>query len=1048
MIGTTLGSYRILDKLGEGGMGEVYRAHDSTLRREVALRILPDVFAADPDRLARFEREARVLASLNHPHIAAIYGVEEAAPSTGSGHAVRALVLELVEGPTLAERLRAGALPVREALEVARQIAEALEAAHERGVVHRDLKPANVKLTPDGVVKVLDFGIAKMRAPLEDAAVEASTVTTMGTRPGVVLGTAAYMSPEQARGQAVDKRADIWAFGCVLYELLTGRAAFAGDTLSDTLARVLEREPDWTRLPAEMSAAVRRLVRRCLEKDPKRRLHDIADARLDLDDARDGVREVDDVSSSGRPRGVAMWVAAGLAFTAIAAGVVGWVLKPSDLRTVSRLSHVLPPDVSFGNLARSVIAVAPDGSSIVYAATDRLYRRALDELDAVPIRGTEGSPSVPFFSPDGRTLGYWDAAAGELRRITVAGGTPVSLTRAAALYGANWESDGTIVYGQVDGVWRVSANGGPPEQLVRIEPAELAYGPRMLPDGRSVLFSLVARASMVGQSSAWDTARVIVQSLDTGERKEIVRGGDARVVPTGHLLYALDAVLFAVPFDLARQEVTGGPVAVIDSLQRGIRGRDGQGGAANYDVSRNGTLVYVPNSAFFSDVPRRLLAVDREGNAEPLIDEERAYWRPRISPDGTRVAVEVLTPNLDAQLWIVDLQRRTSTPLGGEQTGYVAWTPDGESVIYRRPDGLYRQAADGSLAAQLLLELPAAGRTMDVSRDGIVASAVGSPQDDIRTLQLEDGTVSDFLATPAREHMASFSLDGRWLAYTSNGSGQDEVYVRPFPRTDGVERLVSIGGGSGPVWAPDGSALYYRGASGDIMAVPTTLDPTFTAGRPQPLWRFHAVFLAVTSVRSFRFASALVQRVSSCLRAACSSGGLGGLASQMLGRPRLYERVELQKVTPSSALATEQVQPELLHGRPVLSDRRVGRRLPAAGHPRPPAQRKPLGGCERLLRTTASRAIPPSWSHQWGPRDWSKDRRPPGAGRGLGQLIQCCPGPAENPNGARHRNCAGKDRQVPPFRSCSPAGIGRESNRTYAALGADGMAEPLKSCRR
>jgi eukaryotic-like serine/threonine-protein kinase len=347
----------------------VYRAHDSTLGREVALKILPDAFAADPDRLARFEREARVLASLNHPHIAAIYGVEEANPSTGSGQArstgsgqaVRALVLELVEGPTLAERLRAGALPVREALEVARQIAEALEAAHEKGIVHRDLKPANVKLTPAGVVKVLDFGIAKMRAPLEDATVAAaSTVTTMGTRPGVVLGTAAYMSPEQARGQAVDKRADIWAFGCVLYELLTGRAIFAGDTLSDTLARVLEREPEWSQLPAATPAAVRRLLRRCLEKDPRERLRDIGDARLELEDARDqGPPEGADAALAGRPRAIAMWVGAGLALVALAAGIVGWTLKPSDLRTVSRLSHMLPPDVSFGNLSRSVIAVAP-----------------------------------------------------------------------------------------------------------------------------------------------------------------------------------------------------------------------------------------------------------------------------------------------------------------------------------------------------------------------------------------------------------------------------------------------------------------------------------------------------------------------------------------------------------------------------------------------------------------------------------------------------------------------------------------------------------------
>ena len=843
--GGRLGAYEISALIGAGGMGEVYRARDTKLKRELALKVLPDTFSQDPHRLARFQREAELLATLNHPNIAAVYGLEQA-------DGVTAIVLELVEGQTLADLIARGPVAFSDALPIARQIAEALEAAHGKGVIHRDVKPANIKVTPEGQVKVLDFGLAK---PMEPAGVSSSvsqspTITTPAmTQAGMILGTAAYMSPEQARGKPVDRRADIWAFGCVLYEMLTAARAFPGETTPDTIAAILEREPDWSRLPTETPAAARRVVRRCLEKDPTRRLHDIADARLDLDDVHDGAREAAEEFSSGRPRAIAMWVAASLALTAIAAGVAGWVLNPADLRTVSRLSHVLPPDVSFGNLSHSVLAMAPDGSSIVYTATDRLYRRALGELDAVPIRGTEGSPSAPFFSPDGETVGYWDRAAGELRRIAVTGGTPVSLARANPPYGANWESDGTIVYGREDGVWRVSANGGTPEQLVRIEPTELPYGPRMLPDRRSVLFSLVARASMVGQSTAWDTARVIVQSLDTGERKDIVRGGDARVAPTGHLLYAVDAVLFAAPFDLARREVTGGPVPVIDGLQRGVRGSAGQGGAANYDVSRNGTLVYVPSFSQVVNAPRQLLAVDREGNTEPLIDDERDYWRPRISPDGTRVAVEVLRPNQSAQIWIVDLERRTSTPLSGagEAASYAIWTPDGESVIYRRSGGesvgLYRQAADGGGGSQLLFESPTAtDRPIDASHDGIVAFAAGSPQDDIRTLQLDNGATSDFLATPAREHMASFSPDGRWLAYTSNESGQDEVYVRPFPRTEGVARPVSIGGGSGPVWAPDGSTLYYRGASGELMAVPTTLDHGFAAGRPQPLFRFAGTY--------------------------------------------------------------------------------------------------------------------------------------------------------------------------------------------------------------
>jgi serine/threonine-protein kinase len=368
----------------------------------------------------------------------------------------------------------------------------------------------------------------------------------------------------------------------------------------------------------------------------------------------------------------------------------------------------------------------------------------------------------------------------------------------------------------------------------------------MLPGGRAVLFSLVTRAGMVGQSTAWDTARVLVQMLETGERREILRGGDPRIVPTGHLVYALGNALFAIPFDVERLEVNGGPIPVIEGVQRGIRGSAGQGGSANYDVSSNGTLVYVPDFALAAaGVPRRLLGVDLSGNAVPLIEDERDFWRPRISPDGSRVAVEVLRPNSSAQVWIVDLERRTLNPVGGGESGYAAWTPDAKSVIYRRNEsGLYRQPADGSEGAQLLADYERAvvARVMDTSRSGIVAFATGSPQDDIQTLHLETGKVSEFLATPAREHMASFSPDGRWLAYTSNDSGRNEVYVRPFPRTEGAARLVSIGGGSGPVWAPNGSTLYYRGASGDMMSVPVTLNPTFTSGRPRALFRFAGVY--------------------------------------------------------------------------------------------------------------------------------------------------------------------------------------------------------------
>jgi serine/threonine protein kinase len=838
LVGRRLGAYDVLARLGAGGMGEVYRARDTKLGREVALKVLPAAIAKDPDRQARFEREARLLAALNHSHIATIHGFEEHA-------GIRTLVMELVEGPTLTERLADGPIPLHEALTAARQIADALEAAHEKGVIHRDLKPANIKLSPSGIVKVLDFGLAKACEPSESRNLAtAPTITALQTHHGLILGTPTYMSPEQARGQTVDKRTDIWAFGCVLYEMLAGHSAFAGQTVSDTIARVLSGDPDWSKLQGA-PPAIRRLLRRCLEKHPKQRLRDIGDARLDLDDAAKTPDDSVISAPAGWSRANALWMAAALTLTAVMGVVLGWTLKPSVTPALSHLSHLLPAEVSlaFGSPG-SVVTIAPDGSSLVYAATNALYRRALREPEAVPIRGTEGAPRTPFFSPDGRSVGYWDSAASELRRITLAGGTPVSLARATTLYGASWESDDTILYGQADGIWRMSAEGGAPAQLVRIDATELAYGPRLLPDRGRVMFSIVTRASMIGQASAWDTARVVVHSLESGERTEIVRGGDARLLPTGHLVYALGTALFAVSFDHTTRQVSGAPVSIAEGVQRAGRGSGGQGGSANYDVSSNGTLVYARGPEW-AHTPRQLLAVDLEGNAQPLIDDQHDYWRPRISPDGARVAVEVLQPALDSQVWIVDLERRTATPLSVDAgSGYVTWTPDGESVIYRkRVTNLYRQLADGSRAAQPLLQNPAlTARVLDVSSSGIVAFASDSPQDDIRTLDLESGVVADFLVTPAREFMARFSPDGKWLAYTSNESGRDEVYVRPFPRTEGIAQLVSVDGGVGPVWAPNGETLYYLGSSGFIMAVPVTLSATFSRGRPEPVFRFAGIY--------------------------------------------------------------------------------------------------------------------------------------------------------------------------------------------------------------
>jgi eukaryotic-like serine/threonine-protein kinase len=836
--GQMLGAYEIRGSLGAGGMGEVYRARDTKLGREVAIKILPTAFAIDPDRLARFEREPRVLASLNHPHIAAIYGVEETADT-------RALILELVEGPTLADRLGTGALPVPEAVAIARQIADALDAAHEKGIVHRDLKPANIKVTQNGIVKVLDFGLAKVRESFDDReSLDSPTRIALDTRANTLLGTAPYMSPEQARGQPVDKRTDIWAFGCVLYEMLTGRAAFSGATTSDTIASVLQRDPDWAQLPASTPDQLRRLVHRCLQKDPQLRLRDIGDARFDLDEpsAAEGVRNNRAVAERAR----STWLVLGtLLVVAAVAAMLAWQLKPPAPLPVTRVSHVLDDEQPFADLARPLVAIAPDGATIVYAGPGNLYRKQLNDWEATAIAGTDGSPTTPFFSPDGQTLGYWDRATRQLRKVAIAGGTPVTVASADSVYGGSWTADERILYAQEDGIWRVSADGGSPEHLVPIQADEFAYGPRMLPDGRALLFSVVNRGMMVGQSTAWDTAEVVVHSLDTAERRTITRGSDARVLASGHLVYALDTELFAVPFDSTRLEPTGGPVPVLEDVQRMVRGSGGQGGGANYDVTAQGTLVYVPRFFNPGGVPRRLVAVDRQGRTEALIDDRHDYWRPQISPDGRRIAVEVQAPpTFVTQIWIVDLDQQTVTPLVVEgENGYAVWTRDSQSIIYRSTRqgtrGMFQQSADGSGPPRLIARVE--GTPRSVSRDGVLAFNTTASQD-ISTLRLDDGSVSEFLATPAREHMPAFSPDGKWLAYASNESGRDEVYVRPFPRTEGAPRLISLNGGSGPVWAPDGLTLYYRGTSGELMAVSTTLVPGFTAARPRPLFRYAGLF--------------------------------------------------------------------------------------------------------------------------------------------------------------------------------------------------------------
>lgn len=838
--GTRHGSFEIVGSLGAGGMGEVWRARDTALNREVALKMLPAAVVADPERLARFRREAQLLAALNHPNIASIYGFEEA-------HGTPALVLELVEGPTLDERIARGAIPVDEAMPIAKQIALGLEAAHERGIIHRDLKPSNIKVRRDGTVKVLDFGLAKALEPIPGSPGAAATLTSPAmTVAGVILGTAAYMSPEQARGEITDERADVWAFGCVLFEMLTGERLFDGRTVTDVLAAVLRADPPWHQLPPALHPRLRLLLERCLERDARDRYHSISEARVDIQKAMTTPVAAPQTASSTRMSSPARSVglAATLVAVAAAAAVVGWRLKPAVDAPVTRLSHVLPTGQRLTANARSVVSLSPDGAALVYVANEQLFLRRLDSLEAVPVRGTRGGPSTPVFSPDSRSLLFWDVPREQFLRIAVEGGTPVGLASATSVYGANWTLNG-IVYAQEDGIWRVSADGGMPERVVEIEPSQRAHGPQLLPDGRSVLFTLLSRAQGVG-SAAWDEAEIVVQSAD-GRRVTLVTGSDGRYLPTGHLVFARGTVLYAMRFDPSSLAVTGGLVPVIESLQRAAR-TPGSSAAANYAVSEGGTLAYLQLEGEVASVQRSLVAVDRSGRAEPLLDEQRAYWRPRVSSDGQRVAVEVDNVGGGGQIWIADLAARAASPLvvAADLNVFTAWTPDGQSIVFRSTrdgtHGIYRQSVGGTKGTELVLQTLGEAIPTDVSRDGVILFAEGSQTGARAIKTFADGEVADFLATAAMEHMAVFSPNGRWVAYASNESGRDEVYVRPFPRTEGIGRRVSIDGGTAPVWSRDGSELYFRSAAGELMAVPITLAPQLLIGSPRALFQVTGTF--------------------------------------------------------------------------------------------------------------------------------------------------------------------------------------------------------------
>ena len=857
--GTRLGPHEITALLGAGGMGEVYRAHDTQLKRDVALKILPADLSIDPERLARFQREAELLAALNHPHIAQIHGLAEAAPAGGdvgggARGATRALVMELVEGPTLADRIAQGAVPVAEALPLARQLAEALEYAHEHGVIHRDLKPANVKLTSDGDVKVLDFGLAK--ALVSEAASEtpgdSPTMRSPAmTQAGLILGTAAYMSPEQARGAVVDKRADIWAFGVVLFELLSGRPCFAGETVTDVLAAVVRAEPDWTALPADTPPRVGELLRRCLAKDRRQRLRDVGDARLEIEaalgTASDGgsvsIAAATDLGGGARMSGreKVAWLSTALA---LLLAVAAFTLPVSRELTTGRASAprpltftiTLPPGVTLYSPNTPAVAVSPEGTRLVIAATDgsrvRLYSRALDDLELRPIPGSEGA-SMPFLSPDGTWIGF--VADTLLRKVPLNGGTPTTICFGGDVRGASWGADGWIVFTRAmrSGLWRVRADGGEPEEVTTLDRAKEEKThrlPHVLPDGKGVLF-----ASATGDMESYDDSTIVARRPGTGGPFAVLRGGMApQYVESGHIVFARAGAIFVVPFDIDRLAVTGQTAKVIS----GVRTNPSTG-SAEFSVSANGTLAYVGGGPVGQD--GRVIVVDREGSERPLLDAHGPYIFVRLSPDGRALAVEQTKAN--EELWVYDLDRGSAVRFAsGWDNMWPVWTPDGQQLVFSSNrldlDQLFVAPVDGRAAARALTGGKEHEFPLDVSADGrtLVYQQIPGRRELWRLSLAGEANPQPVLRGSADYWDARLSPDGRWLAYESDESGRAEIYVRPFPGPGG-RHLISAGGGHSPRWTRGGREIVYEAPDGTLMSVATTLAPAFQASRPRPVWK-------------------------------------------------------------------------------------------------------------------------------------------------------------------------------------------------------------------
>ena len=866
--GARLGPFVIDRLIGRGGMGEVYKATDSSLNRSVAIKVLPAVFDGDPDRQARLRREARLLAALNHPNIAHIHGFEE---SSG----VAALVMEFVDGPTLADHLQRP-MPLGEVLTTARQVADALEAAHAQGIIHRDLKPANIKVREDGTVKVLDFGLARTL----DVEAAPSVVTNAsprmsfsGTHPGVVIGTPAYMAPEQALGKTADKRADIWSFGCVLYEMLSGRRAFQGTDVSDTLSRVIGNDPDWAALPPKTPEPLRRLLRRCLEKPANKRLADIADARLEIEEALSP--SAWSAATTPRPMAVVGWSRAlPWAVAAACVGALALVLIFGSPRRNTPPARLMNLSVDLGLSGEPVtpknpaeIAFSPDGAHLAFTASKpsdsipRLYLRNLDRPDTVVLTGTEGATG-PFFSPEGQWIGFF--ADKKLKKIAVTGGSPIDVCAAAEGRGGSWGDDGTIVFAPEaqSELWRVSSDGGTPKPITTLDAGEKTQRwPQSLPGGQAVLYTSLSPAN---KQFNFADASLIVQAGASGPKKVVMRGATyGRYVPTGHLLYLRDDTLFAAPFDLERLELTGPEWRVTDRLIS-----NPTAGTAMFAISpKSGGLVYVRRSVEGDDKPVTWL--DRSGRSTVLRSTPATWTDLSFAPDGRRLAFTA-SDGKQSDIWIDDLDRDALTRVTNfnSGSGSAVWTPDGTRIAFASMLGekevgltynLHWMKPDGSgyqrLTTSTNLQLPGSWHP----KERILAFTEQRPRSTIMLLPVLGDETSGWkpgnptILSPSGdfdERVPTFSRDGHWLAYESNRSGTYNVYVRPFPGP-GTETQISTEGGFSPRWSQTRPELIFESPDHRVMVVNYFVKANmFGADKPRP-WPEAQLMPQRTHVRVF-----------------------------------------------------------------------------------------------------------------------------------------------------------------------------------------------------